>query len=155
MAREKIAAFKKIAADLGAKELKIRAVQVRSKKGWFGGTVPVPEVAGELGLELSYKEDGEVEEQTFARFGRPKTKARLAPEHSKWANQFPNLSAMVYCRIEQSLEYDRVHLEVKDTWSVNGKLLASIAGQGVNIGGGYESVSHSIWHYEIEYWPEA
>lgn len=153
LARQKAAVFKMIAADLGARRVEIVSAQTM-ERNWFGKPkIPIPEAAVQIGIEASFDSAGLIKRSTVAEFDRPKTEPRVLPKHQRWVSEYPDLAAMVHGRLEQRMRRDKVSLEMKDTCSIGAKVVADLAGKGVELGGRYQSVAHSLWHYEIEYWP--
>jgi hypothetical protein len=152
IAREKVAAFKKIAADLGARKLTLRAVIVHDKTFFGGAKFSAKDAAESIGLGVSGDAKGNVEIQTMAEFGKPKTKPRLHPEHQVWVDAYPEFQAMVYCRLEQNLLRDQVRLEVTRNSAIEAGLLGRLQGANLDVGGKLKEVVQQSLSFEVEYW---
>jgi hypothetical protein len=153
LAKEKEAAFRQLASALGAKELRLVSAEVRSKKGWLGTRVNVPEAASQLGLRVEFDNSGALVRRVHSQFGKPKLPPRVPDDLRPWVEMDPDLRTMARDRTEGHLLAHQVTLEFQERMGVGGDIAALMAGRGMTAGGSYEALHHSIWHFEAEYWP--
>jgi hypothetical protein len=65
----------------------------------------------------------------------------------------PDLRTMARDRIEGHLLEHRVSLEFRERLGNGAELAANIAGRGLSSGVDYVRLDHSVWHFEVDYWP--
>lgn len=152
VAKEKVAAFKQLAAALGAKKLTLTAATSLEKGGLFNASVPLPKVAAQIGLNVGFTEKGSVEHQVYAEFDEP-IEAPAVPEDLRpWLAMDPEFRTMARTRTEQRLRVDKLSLEVRESAGMHAKLAAKLMGKGLDLGGEYTRLSHTVWKYDVEYW---
>ena len=155
MAREKVAAFRQLAAQLGAKKLTLVSASLKSKKSGFWGRAKstLPEAAAQAGLVATFDADESVSHQVYAEYGKPVKPPSIPESLRAWIETDPDFRSMAHDRMEARLERDRVALELKSTSSFDASVVAMMNKIGVAVGGKFESLIHSVWNYEVEYWP--
>ncbi|MGK7913575.1 MAG: hypothetical protein AB4050_19140 [Synechococcus sp.] len=154
VSREKEAAFRQIAAALGAKELRLVSAEIKEKRFFWGGSLSLKEAATQVGIHADLDQSGSLIKSVYSRFGKPDFLPKVPPDLQQWVESDPDLKTMVRGRIEANLEYDRVTLEFSERIGIGGEIAAKIASQGLTFGGKNERVFHSVWYYEVEYWPK-
>ena len=154
IAKEKEAAFLKISASLGAKELRLIDAEVKEKRGRWGGSIPISQVAAQIGISANYDKSGGVISSTYSRFGKPNHSLEVPPELQGWVDSNPELAAMVHGRLNANLELHRVTLEFHEGIGIGGEIAAKIFNEGLLAKSEYKRVWHSVWHFEVEYWPK-
>lgn len=152
VSREKEAAFRQIAAALGAKELRLINAEIQERRGFLGGSLSVKQAATQVGIRADFDRTGSLMKSVYSRFGKPDSLPKVPTDLQRWVDSDPDLRTMVRGRLEANLEYDRVTLEFSEKMGIGGEIAAKIANQGLSFGSKYERVFHSIWYYEVEYW---
>jgi len=153
LAREKLGAFRQIAASLGAKEIRIISGAVRSRD-WRGkATIPLPDAASQIGLGARFDSQNSVIEEIYARYDKPRTPPKVPSELEPWVEMDPSLRAMKHGRLQARLSEDAVSLEIREEIGGMGRAAVGLEKYGINVGGRYKSVIHSLWHYRVVYWP--
>jgi hypothetical protein len=155
LAKEKEAAFRQLASALGAKELRLVSADVHSKKSWFGTKISIPEVAAQLGVRVEFDNSGAFIKRVYSRFGPPRLSPHVPDDLRPWVEMDPDLRTMARDRIEGHLLENHVTLEFKERMGAGGDVAATVANRGLTVGGTYEALYHSVWHFEAEYWPLA
>ncbi|MBI3200077.1 MAG: hypothetical protein HYZ29_00960 [Myxococcales bacterium] len=153
LAREKEAAFRQLASSLGARELRLTSAEARTEKRSFGAKVSIPEAATQVGVKVVFDERGGLVKQVYSRFGPPRHPPRVPDDLRGWAEMDPDLRTMARDRIEGHLLENRLTLEFKQSMGVGGEIAARVAGKGLTASGTFETLFHSVWHFEAEYWP--
>ncbi|MCG5525878.1 hypothetical protein LRB11_13200 [Ectothiorhodospira haloalkaliphila] len=153
LSREKEAAFRQLASSLGAKELRLMSIEVQSKKGIFGGKVSLSKVASQVGIGIKLDKKGNITKRIYSRFGKPSSTPKIPADLAPWVERYPDLRTMARDRTEGHLLESHVTLEFKEGMGVAANIAAIVAGRGLTAGGSYEALHHSLWHFEVEYWP--
>jgi hypothetical protein len=152
LAREREAAFRQLAAALGARQLELVQASVKTKKELFGSKVSIPEAAADVGIKASFDSDGSFRRQVYATFGKPLSIPHVPADLEPWVAMDPDLRTMARARTEANQLSIRVNLEFKQTQSLGGQVAAKVAGRGLDIGGTYKELSHSTWSFEVHFW---
>lgn len=155
VAREKVAAFKQLAAALGAKRMTLLTASTTDRRGLLGAKVSLQEAAAQIGMSAAISASDSVLEQCYAEFDDPGRSPFVPDELCSWVAMDANFRTMVANRTKARQRIDRVCLEVRETAGLTAEATARLAGKGLELGGKYQKLAHSIWSYEIEYWPWA
>lgn len=153
LAREKEAAFRQLASALGAKELRLVNAKMHARKSFFSSNVSLPEAASQVGIKVSFDSAGALVRSVYSKFGIPRSPPRVPDDLQPWVEMDPDLRTMARDRTEGHLLEHQITLEFKEGFGVGADVAAKIAGRGMTVGGAYEALAHSIWHFEAEYWP--
>ena len=154
LAREKDAAFRQLASALGAKELRLVSAELKESRGWFGGGASLKKAAAQVGIKASFSESGMVMKAVYSQLGRPNESPKV-PTHLKcWVDMDADLRTMANQRIQNNLLHDSVAIEIQEAMGFGSSVAAKLAGQGISVAGSYERIYHSIWFYEVDYWPK-
>ncbi len=155
LAREREAAFRQLAAALGAKKIELIQVTVKTKKGFFGAKVSIPEAAADVGIKASFDKEGSFSRQVYATFGKPHLPPHVPEDLEPWVAMDPDLRTMVRARVDANQLQFRINLEFKQMESIGGEIAAKVAGRGLGIGGSFDKLTHSVWSFEVEFWDRA
>jgi len=153
VARERHAAVQQLCSALGVKELHLLDATSHTKAGLFGGTIPLPKVAAQLGIKASFDTAGAVIRTVYSRFGAPRRQPHVPPDLLPWVEWDSELRTMARGRLEGHLLEQVISLEFKQATSVGGSLAATIAQKGLSVGASFKEMSHSVWRFHAEYWP--
>jgi len=153
VAREKVAAFKQLAAALGAKRMTLLTASTTDRRGFLGAKSSLQEAAAQIGMSATISASDSVSEQSYAEFDDPCRSPFIPEELSGWVAMDANFRTMAANRTNARQRIDRVSLEVRETAGITAEAAARLAGKGLELGGKYQKLAHSIWSYEIEYWP--
>ena len=74
----------------------ITNVKNNSQKGWFGGQVPVEEIASEVGIKASFDASGNFKEEIYMDFDKPQFEMEITEDLQKWVDWSPELRTMVH-----------------------------------------------------------
>ena len=151
ISREKEAAFRQLAAALGAKELRLVNAEIKEKRGFLGSSISFQQAAAQVGVSADFDQSGNLVKKVYSRFGKPNFLPSIPIDLQCWVDSDPDLQTMAYGRIKANLEYDRVNLEFRETMGIGGEIAAKVGSRGFDFAGKYEQVFHSVWQYEIEY----
>ncbi|MGJ3248681.1 MAG: hypothetical protein ACFE0I_21720 [Elainellaceae cyanobacterium] len=154
IAKEKESAFIRIAASLGAKELRLISAEVKERRGRWGSSFPVSQAAAQIGISADYDKSGRVLESTYSRFGKPNSLPKVPAELQGWVDSNPDLKAMVHGRLHANLELHRVTLEFSERTGIGGEIAVKIFDKGLSSKSRHEQLVHSVWEFEVEYWPK-
>lgn len=156
LAQDKVAAFYEIAGTLGTKKLELVSGNVVETTAKGKVEVPLPEVAGQVGINASFGANNELQRHLSAEFGEP-LEAPFVPDHlARWLDVDPLLSALVRNRINGQVSKTRFSLNIGNTLDVNAEVVASLANNfKVGVGGAYKHVARSTWSFDIEFWPKS
>lgn len=150
-AREKQAVFKKIMATLGAKSVKLISGEIHSSKKSARKKLSVAaQDAGMTGIII--KED-KVQSETYMEFGEPDKLPYVPDELMHWCNVDPDLSTIVYSRLEAKLLKAGTSLTFTNTSGITVEACAKIKGLGIDVGGEAKEFHESSWKFDVEFWP--
>lgn len=109
-------------------------------------------MAADLGFRAKFDKSGSVIKEVVKEFNKPPFAKPSVPEElSEWVNFDPDLRTMATDRIEANVAKSNVKLEFSQSLGLGGELSAKIAARGLSIGGKFNSITRSIWSFEIEY----
>lgn len=153
VSKEKEAAFRQLATCLGAKSLTLVNATVKTTRGLFGSTVSLPSAASEVGIKVSLNQSGEFVRKVYSEYGLPRRSPYVPPDLQPWVEMDPDLRTMARDRIDGHLLKSAITLEFKEGIGIGGEVAATLAGRGFSASGTYEAICHSIWYFEVEYYP--
>ena len=146
-------AREKLAAALGAKELRVASGAVKTKKWYAKNTISLPQAAAQVGINADFINDETVLAQVYARYDQPETRPYVPDSLVPWVRTDPSLRSMAQERLHARLREQKVSLEFREVVGLNASTAAKLQQYGIEIGGGYQRMAHSIWNYDVEYWP--
>lgn len=153
LAKEKIAAFKQLVAALGAKLVTLESADLVAKKGWLSAKGDLAQAAAQVGLNVTLDAERRAKQQSFMEFDDPQRAPYVPAELNPWVLMDAELRTMVNNRINAKLRKDRVTIEIQESCGIDASAVGRLMGKGLSVGGGYQRVQHTVWNYEIEYWP--
>jgi len=153
LSKEKEAAFRQIASTLGAKKLTLINAKVQERRGFFGMRASVPDAAAEVGVKIEIDSTGALVKRVYSEYGEPRRAPWVPPDLQPWVEMDSDLRTMARDRIEGNLTKATVTLEFKEGMGVGGAVAGKLAGKGFSLGGSYREISHSIWYFDVEYYP--
>lgn len=154
VAREKEAAVRQLASALGAKKLVLVSGVVHGKGGLFSLSVPIKQVAAEIGIRAEFDAKGEVLRSVYSEFGPPTAPPYVPDDLRPWVDADPDLRTMARTRIEGNLMKDQVRMEFSDSLHAGASVAAKVASVNVGAATEYRRVHRSTWQFEVEYWPK-
>ncbi|WP_171493637.1 hypothetical protein, partial [Acinetobacter soli] len=154
LAREKEAAFRRLASSLGAKSIILKDAKFFDQKGNLSTNAKLPQiVCSNIGISANFEKNGAVIREVYSMFGEPR-KAPYVPEELKsWTLIDPDLRTMAHDRLEGHLIKHQITLKFKDSFTGSGKIASEIANKGLDIGGSISKNVSSVWFFEVEYYP--
>ncbi|WP_421259847.1 hypothetical protein [Aeromonas sp. 600774] len=153
LSREKEAAFRLLASSLGAKKLSLIHAEVRTKRGIIGGTISISEAASEIGIKASFDNSNRMTRSVYSEFGLPRHPPHVPEDLKPWVDMDPDLRTMAHDRVNGSLLKNFIKLEFKEDLGIGGSIASKISSYDINSSLKYKSLSHSIWSFEVEYYP--
>jgi hypothetical protein len=153
VSKEKEAAFRQLASALGAKNLTLVNASVKTTRGFFGASVSVPDAASEVGIKVSIDKSGTFVKKVYCEYGTPRRHAWVPPDLLPWVDMDPDLRTMARDRVEGHLLRNSIILEFKEGIGVGGEIASKLAGRGFGVAGEYQSICHTVWHFDVEYHP--
>ncbi len=153
LAQEKVSAFVRIAAGLGAKTIELVSGSVDTRDAAGGLQVPLPDAATQIGMTARFASGNIVQRQVYTEFDEPDGPPAVPESLSAWLDVDPMLRTMAETRQTSKLRKINVSLKFGETLSLGAELAAKLEQLGVSVGGAYKRVATSTWDFEIEYWP--
>jgi len=154
VARAKEAAVRQLASALGAKKLVLVSGTVHKKRSFFSLSVPIKEVAAEIGIRAEFDAKGEVLRSVYSEFGPPTAPPYVPDDLRPWVEADLDLRTMVRTRIEGNLMKDQVRMEFSDSLHAGASVAAKVASLNVGAAAQYRRLHRSTWQFEVEYWPK-
>ena len=149
-------AFNRIAGTLGAKKVTLLSAKVEAKKGRGRAEVPLPDtVAAQVGINAAFGAESRMSQQTYLEFDKPDRPPFVPPDLKPWVNGDSTIEAMAGTRLETNVTRHKAVLELKENDQYNARIVAQYDQIGFDVGGEYESLTHSFWHFDIEFWPKS
>jgi hypothetical protein len=152
---DKRAEFERIAASLGAREIRMieRAASASDRAGGATAGVPteagVVDVGGKGGRRSSTDERFSLE-ASFA----PPASAPCLPPGLRWLPSEPQWQAMVDARLgDTTVTRRRVTFRYASDYAVHGALAAKLQGVGLSVGGTFEEMHSVELDYLVEFHP--
>jgi hypothetical protein len=154
LVQEKRAELTRLAASLGAREIRLvdSSRRDRASSGSGDGVVPV------RGVPVDVKAGGgsrAATSETFslsARMPKP-THAPSVPEGLRWLSHEPLWQAMAETRLRQRAISFEVQFRYAHDFGVDGRLAAKLAGFGLSAGGSFSEMERIEQEYEVEFHP--
>ena len=153
LAKEKINVFMRLAGTLGAKTIKLNSGVVKTKNWRGGAKVPLNVAASQVGLKASADSESVSSTNVFAAYDKPDKDPYVPDDLIQWVKHDEDFETLVKSRLESKLRIQRVSIELKEKDKFSCSVIGKYAKLGFEIGGKYDKLVHSVWHYEIEYWP--
>jgi hypothetical protein len=154
LAREKEAAFRRLASSLGAKSIILRDAKFFDQKGNLSADAKLPQVVcSNIGISANFEKNGAVIREVYSEFGTPRKEPYIPEELKSWTMIDTDLRTMAQDRLEGHLIKHQVTLKFKDTFTGGGKVAGEIANKGLDIGGSISKNVSSVWFFEVEYYP--
>lgn len=153
VSKEKEAAFRQLASSLGAKNLTLVNATFKKTKGFFGAKASIPDAATDVGIKVVLERNGAFVKKVYSEYGSPRRKPCVPADLQRWVDIDPDLRTMARDRIDGHLLKSTVTLEFKEGIGIGGELAAKIASKGFGISGSYQAISHTVWHFDVEYYP--
>lgn len=154
LAREKEAAFRRLASSLGAKTISLKdAKSIDSKGNLKADTKLLEAISTNVGISAQFDKSGAMIREVYSEFGLPRKQPYIPEEIKIWTMLDPDLRTMAHDRLEGHLIKHQVSLKFKDTYSGGGKIAAEISDKGLDIGGSISKNVSSVWFFEVEYYP--
>ena len=135
----------------GSKPFSVHA-GVRMRKG--DAKLPLPDAAGQVGLQVSFKADKTFDRQIVAEFGKPVKAPYMPSEFLGWLDTEPTLRGMVKTRLDGEVARMGVKLSFSSMIDVGAEVTAKFAKRELNVGGSYHKLATSRWSFEVEFWPK-
>lgn len=153
LAREKVFIFSDLVGCLGAKKVTLRSAVVRTRK-WNGrAALPLSDAAAQVGINAKLDSESSDLAQLYLEFDKPYRRPSVPQHLELWVKADPMFASMMNGRLNSRLRKQNVTLELRERSQYSAKVVGKYARIGFEVGGSYESMVHSVWHYEIEYWP--
>jgi hypothetical protein len=150
MAQERLAAFTRIAAGLGARTVELTACEVDQREVTRGATIAW--LGTQLGAEVTHTGATQAARRSVSEFARPPAAPFHADDFTPWLQQDPTLRALVdMVRDHHPLRHE-LSLEIGDTSVLALQLGATLGSKGVNVGGKVRSIGQSRWTFAITFW---
>lgn len=156
LAQEKLSAFVRLAAALGAKRIVLVSADTEQRKAGGKGSVPLPDLAAQIGLTATFESDGSASRQLCMELDPPRGAPSVPEGLGPWLKADPVLRALAETRLTARPRLARAALHFGETLDFGADAmvtLAKLAGRGVELGGTYRRVAKSTFCFEIEYYP--
>lgn len=154
LAREKEAAFRRLASSLGAKSITLKDAKFFDQKGNLSVDTKLPQaICSNIGISANFEKNGAVIREIYSEFGTPRKAPYIPDELKSWTMIDTDLRTMAQDRLEGHLIKHQVTLKFKDTFTGGGKIAGEIANKGLDIGGSISKNVSSVWSFEVEYYP--
>ncbi|MCG2572430.1 hypothetical protein LVY74_02505 [Acinetobacter sp. ME22] len=154
LAREKEAAFRRLASSLGAKSITLKDAKFFDQKGNLSTDTKLPQaVCSNIGISVNFETNGAVIREVYSEFGTPRKDPYIPEELQSWTMIDTDLRTMAQDRLDGHLIKHQVTLKFKDTFTGGGKIAAEIGNKGLDIGGSISKNVSSVWFFEVEYYP--
>ncbi len=154
LAREKEAAFRKLASSLGAKKITLKDAKFYDQKGNLSADTKLPHaVCSNVGISAQFNKSGELIREVYSEFGNPRKEPYIPEDLKKWTEIDSDLRIMAHDRLEGHLLKHQVTLKFKEAFTGGGRIAAEIAMKGLDIGGSITKNMNSTWFFEVEYYP--
>ncbi len=154
LAREKEAAFRRLASTLGAKSITLKDAKFFEKNGDLSVNTKLPHiVCSNIGISANFESNGAVVKEVYSEYGIPRKAPYIPDELKTWVNIDSDLRTMAQDRLEGHLIKHQVTLKFKDSFTGGGKVAVEIAKKGLDVGGAISKNVSSVWSFEVEYYP--
>jgi len=148
---EKHAAFKKLAAALGAQSVTLKSVRNAGKSAGLSSSLPIEELGATLGIGAKFTKDGavsEVQSTTYARTIR----APYVPEELKsWVEVDTALDLMAHTRLQSHALSDHISISATSRHGVDAEVLARVMEKDISASAAFHAMSSSVWDFDVVY----
>ena len=151
LAKEKEAAFIRLAAALGAKSIHLNSVTIQQTNQIFGQKIKPHLLAPQIGIKATFNEKGELVKDVYKQYHKPKKQPFVPPELEKWVKLDPALRQLATDRMDLNLASVKVSLQFKDTKTTGSEIALALAGRKFDIGGKIEKIQESTWQFYVEF----
>ncbi|MBI2395748.1 MAG: hypothetical protein HYV09_39650 [Deltaproteobacteria bacterium] len=151
LAQEKLAAFLRLAAALGASEVIVTSGESLDTEGRAAAGAPLPDAAGQIGLHASFRSAREVDRGVVARFDRPTAPAAVPEDLRGWLAVDPILDGLARTRLEARLVELACTLSFADVVDVGAEACLALEGKGIDVGGRYRALRASRWSFVVRF----
>ncbi len=156
LAQEKMSAFVRLSAALGAKRIVLVSADSEERKGSGSATIPLPQLAAQIGITARVAAEGTATRELFMELDPPRGAPSVPDDLGPWLRAEPVLRALAETRLTARPRLARAALSFGETLDFGADAmvtLAKLAGRGVQLGGTYRRVARSTFCFEIEYYP--
>lgn len=156
LAQEKLSAFVRLTAALGAKRIVLVSADSEHRKAGGKASVPLPDLAAQIGIHATFESDGSATRQVFMELDPPRAAPSIPEGLDPWLKADPVLRALAETRMTARPRLARAALSFGETIDFGADAmatLAKLAGRGVELGGTYRRVAKSTFSFEVEYYP--
>ena len=155
LAKERVAAFLRIAQTLGAKELKL--MQASFTTGSIITRASIGSVGHRIGLNALTTEDNQVKEQVMASFSQPTQLPYIPDELKEQVDASANLRMMASGRTDENGNMESIQylLSINESSSSFGKLVSKVSKCGLYVGSKHKKMQGSTWMFSIVFWPRS
>ncbi len=150
LAQEKLRAFLRLCASLGAEEVVVTSGETLERDGRLGATLP--DAAGQLGLHAAFKSAREVERGVVARFDRGVAPPSIPDDVRGFLALDPIVEGMAQNRIEHGLREQACTLTFGESVDLGADALLALEGKGIEVGGRYRSLATSRWTFVVRFY---
>ena len=151
LAKEKEAAFVRLAAALGAKTIHLNSVMINQTSHFFGSKIKPSIVAQQIGIKATFDSKGEVIKDIYKQYHKPKREPYVPKELEKWVKLDPALRQLAQDRLDLNLASVKVNLQFKDTHTGGSEIAIALAGRKFEIGGQIQKIHDCTWQFFIEF----
>ena len=152
---DKRAEFERLAASLGAREIRMIERATTASAGAGGATIGVPTEAGvvDVGASGGRRSASDERFSLEASFDPPRG-APVVPAGLRWLPTEPQWQAMVDARLgDTTVTRRRVTFRYASDYAVHGALAAKLQGVGLSCGGTFEEMRSVELDYLVEFHP--
>ena len=154
LAREKEAAFRKLASSLGAKSITLLDAKFLNSNGEAKVNTKVMDtVKTNIGISATFDKSGAVIREVSSEFGPPRKQPYIPNDLKAWTEFDPDLRLMAHDRLEGHLIKHKISLRFQDKQTGGGRIATEIADKGLDVGGKISKTVSSVWFFEVEYYP--
>ena len=151
LAKEKEAAFIRLAAALGAKTIHLNSVTIQQTNQFFGQKAKPHLLAPQIGIKATFNEKGELVKDVYKQYHKPKKQPFVPNELERWVKLDPALRQLATDRMDLNLASVKVSLQFKDTKTTGSEIALALAGRKFEIGGKIEKIQESTWQFHVEF----
>lgn len=150
LAQEKLRAFLRLCAALGAEEVVVTSGETLERDGRLAGALP--DAAGQLGLNVSFSSAREVERGVVARFDPPSGPPSIPDDVRGFLAIDPIVEGMAQNRLEHRLREQACTLTFGESVDLGAEACLSLEGKGIDVGGRYRSLQTSRWTFVVRFY---
>jgi hypothetical protein len=151
IAQEKLSAFLRLCAALGAEEVIVTSGETIDRDGGGRLSSPLPDAAGQIGLHATFRSASQVERGVVARFDAPKEQPHVPEDLRSFLAIDPIVEGMARSRLEHGLREQACTLTFNDAVDIGSEVCLALEGKGIDVGGRYRSLSASRWSFVVRF----